>query len=80
MSTFKRGTGLMGATHPGQKVTTDNIEDLPPGSVIRNGDGSRIIHLHEGMWLHCSDHSHCYNGAEGMRRYLDDKSTLCHHP
>lgn len=70
----------MGATQSGQKVTTGNIAELPPGSVIRNGDGSRIIHLHDSLWLRCCDCSWTYDNVERMKRYLDSDSTLCHHP
>ena len=77
---FKAGTGLMCSTECGQHVTVHNINQLPSGSVIRNGDGSRIIHLHDNVWLVCSDHMHCYDNVERMKNYLDSKSTLCHIP
>lgn len=80
MSTFKARTGLLGATESGQRVTAQNINELPAGGVIRNGDGSRIIHLHDDLWLHCSDISWCYDRVAGMHRYLDKQSTLCHCP
>ena len=52
-SPFKAGTGLMGATEPGQIVTPENVHFLPPGSVVRIHDesGSRMIHLHDDLWL-----------------------------
>ena len=77
---FKSKTGLMGATESGQRVTADNIASLPPGSVIRNGDGSRIIHLHDEVWLRCSECSWVYDGVSRMRTYLDKDSVLCHIP
>jgi hypothetical protein len=77
---FKAATGLLGSTECGQRVTKQNIEQLPAGSVVRNGDGSRIIHLHDNFWLVCSDTMHCYDNVERMKGYLDSKSTLCHIP
>lgn len=76
----KPWSSLLGGTEPGQRVTAENIHHLPPGAVVRNGDGSRVIHLHDEVWLYCSDCSWCYDGVERMKRYLDDGSVLCHHP
>lgn len=72
-------SSLIGGTEPGQKVTPDNIHHLPPGSVVRNADGSRIIHLHDDTWLYCCDGAWCYDGVDRMKTYLDN-ATLCHHP
>lgn len=77
---FAAGTGLMGHTEPGQRVTPSNVIELPPGSVVRNGDGSRIIHLHDGLWLWCSDVSWLYDRIDRIARRLDDQSVLCHIP
>lgn len=70
----------MGATEPGQKVTPKNLDELPPGSVVRNGDGSRIIHLHDDVWLWCADGAWLYHDAERMKTRLDKDSVLCHLP
>lgn len=70
----------MSATESGQRVTKKNIDELPPGSVVRNGDGSRIIHLHDDLWLYCSDNCWCYDRVERMKTYLDKDSVLCHIP
>jgi hypothetical protein len=70
---------FLGGTEPNQKVNSENISQLPSGCVVRNGDGSRIIHLHDDIWLYCSDHFWCYDGVDRMKRCLDDKSVLCHH-
>ncbi len=75
---FKFGTGMCGATEAGQKVTPKNISQLPCGSVVRNGDGSRIIHLHDSLWLWCSDGAWCYDNAQRMAGYLDKSSVACH--
>ena len=75
---FNYATGLMGATEAGQLVTADNIAELPPGSVVRNGDGSRIIHLHDKLWLWVDDNAWCYDNVDRMKQYLDDKSVACH--
>lgn len=76
---FKAKTGLLGSTEAGQKVTPENIEELPAGSVVRNSDGSRIIHLHDNVWLYCCDHAWCYDNVNRMKRHLDN-ATLCHIP
>jgi hypothetical protein len=70
----------MGATESGQRVTASNLAQLPPGSVVRNGDGSRVIHLHDEVWLYCSDCAHCYDRVEFVGRFLDARATLCHIP
>ena len=58
-SPFQSGTGLMGFTESGQRVTADNAHFLPPGSVVRLDAGGRLIHLHDGLWLYCTDCSWC---------------------
>lgn len=75
---FESGTGLMGATATGQVVTKDNVGELPPGSVVRIGDGSRLIHLHDSLWLWCSDHAGTYDRIENLAWRLDDNSVACH--
>ncbi len=77
---FKSGTGLMGATEPGQRVTAQNVEQLPPGSVVRIGDGSRIIHLHDDVWLWCNHTSWVYDHVEKLTWRLDNRSVVCHIP
>jgi len=79
-SKFKAGTGLLGSTEPGQRVTSSNIDRLPPGSVVRNGDGSRIIHLHDNTWLWCRDGAWVYDDSSRMKMKLDKDSELCHIP
>ncbi len=71
---------MLGVTEQGQEVTEDNIHELPIGSVVRNSDGSRIIHLHDDLWLWCCDHGWCYDNLERIKHYLDSRSTLCHMP
>jgi hypothetical protein len=76
---FVAGTGLMGATASGQRVTTlEEAEQLPPGSVIRLDDKGRLIHLHDGLWLYCCDVAWCYDRIRYLTRYLP--GTLCHMP
>lgn len=70
----------MGATEPGQRVTIQNAAQLPPGSVVRNGDGSRLIHLHDGLWLWCCDCAWTYDRIENLARRLDKQSVACHIP
>lgn len=70
----------MGATQPGQRVTRENIHELPPGSVVNNGDGSRLIHLHDGLWLYCCDMAHHYDRLDHMLHHLSKDAMLCHHP
>lgn len=70
----------MGSTEPGQKVTAENVGELPPGSVVRISDGSRLIHLHGGLWLWCCDHAWCYDRVERHHRRLEAGATLCHAP
>jgi hypothetical protein len=77
---FEAGTGLMGATKSGQRVTPENVGELPPGSVVRVGDGSRLIHLHDDLWLWCSDHAWCYDRVEHLAWRLGVASVLCHMP
>lgn len=78
--TFSSSTGLMGATAPGQQVTPDNVSELPPGSVVRLRDGSRLIHLHDSLWLWCCDHGWCYDHVERFTFRLKEGATLCHLP
>ena len=75
---FKAGTGMMGATEPGQKVTRENVHLLPVGSVVRNGDCSRLIRLHGDLWLWCKDSAHCYSDIGHLSMHLDDRSVACH--
>ena len=75
---FKHGTGLMGATEPGQKVTPENVHKLPPGSVVQNMDGSRLIHLHDDLWLWCNDCAHTYDRIENLLHRLGKNSVACH--
>ena len=77
---FEAGTGLMGCTEPGQKVTPENVEQLPPGSVVQLEDGSRLIHLHETFWLWCCDCAHCYDRIANLAWRIKDGATLCHVP
>jgi len=77
---FKAGTGLMGVTEPGQRVTAENAHKLPAGSVVRLNDGGRLIHLHDGLWLWLSE-SGCswrYSSLSGQLHELP--GTLCHIP
>lgn len=75
---FEYGTGLMGATKENQNVTITNIHLLPPGSVVRNIDGSRIIHLHDNTWLYCSDNAWQYGFLGTIVHWLDEGAVLCH--
>lgn len=77
---FKAGTGMMGATESGQKVTPENIHELPPGSVVRLMDGGRIIHLHDDVWLWCSEPAWTYGRVDDMKERLGDDAVLCHIP
>lgn len=77
-SPFRSCTGLMGFTESGQRVTADNAHFLPPGSVVRLDAGGRLIHLHDGLWLYCTDCSWCYDRIEHHLRRLP--GTLCHIP
>lgn len=76
---FVAHTGLMGSTEPGQQVTADNIHLLPPGSVVKNQDGSRIIHLHDDLWLWIDTNAWLYDNVEHMKSRLDN-ATVCHLP
>lgn len=78
-TTFKAGTGLMGATAPGQAVTSENIGELPSGSVVIINDGSRLIHLHDGLWLWCNDCAWTYDLLKNLTWRLGDGAVLCHH-
>lgn len=78
MMTFHVGTGLLGSTEAGQFITPDNVSDLPVGSVVRIGDGSRLIHLECDLWLWCSDSAWCYNQIKYLAWRLDGDSVACH--
>ncbi len=67
----------MGATDPGQVVTKDNVKELPPGSVVRLDSDGRLIHLHDDLWLYCTDSSWCYDTINHLDHYLP--GTLCHY-
>jgi len=72
---------MMGATESGQKVTAENVHELPPGSVVRMPDGERIIHLHDDLWLWCCDHAWMYGKVEDMQSKLRvGEGVLCHIP
>lgn len=75
---FKYGTGMFGATAPGQRVTKQNVRELPCGSVVKLGDGSRLIRLHDDVWLWCRDGAHCYSGIEHLESRLDKDAVVCH--
>ena len=78
-SPFIAGTGMMGGTEPGQRVTDDNAHFLPPGSVVRLDDSDgRLIHLHDGLWLYCNGGCWCYDTLDHMTRRLP--GVLCHIP
>lgn len=79
-SPFKAGTGLLGATKSGQKITAKNVGFLPPGSVVRLNEGYRLIHLHDSLWLWCGNNAWCYDSIENLLRYLKDGAVLCHLP
>jgi len=77
---FKRRTGIAGSTEPNQKVTIKNIKDLPPGSVVNLGDNTRLIHLHDNLWLWLSDGAWCYDKLENFYHKLNKDATLEHIP
>ena len=77
-SAFRAGTGLLGATESGQRVTKENAHLLPPGSVVRLDDGGRLIHLHDELWLWCNDCAWCYDWIDRHAHRLP--GTLCHLP
>lgn len=76
---FKSRTGMLGSTEP-QTVTEKNVAELPPGSVVRLHDGGRLIHLHNAVWLYCTDDAHCYDRIENLAWRCGKKSQLCHIP
>jgi len=76
---FVAGTGLMGATAPGQIVTKQNVGNLPPGSVVRDFDGARLIHLHDDLWLWLNDCAWCYSSVEMLFPRMN-RPVLCHMP
>ena len=77
---FKSKTGIFGSTEPNQKVTSKNVHFLPPGSVVMLKDCSRLIHLHDLLWLWCCDCAHCYDNIDNLMWKLKDGATLCHIP
>ncbi len=77
-SPFESGTGLMGFAKENQEVIEDNVHHLLAGSVVRLKEGGRLIHLHDDLWLYCTDNCWCYDNIEHLKRYLP--GTLCHHP
>lgn len=70
----------MGSTEPGQKVTKNNVHLLPSGSVVRVKDGSRLIHLHDHVWLWCCDGAHAYDNIDTLKWRLREGAELCHIP
>ncbi len=76
---FKAHTGMLGSTEH-QRVDASNIQELKQGSVVRIGDGSRLIHLHDNLWLWCCDNAHCYDKIENLLYHLDKNSYTCHIP
>ncbi len=79
MSFDTRRWGLLGGTVPIQEVTADNIEELPPGSVVRFGDSDMVlIHLHDGLWYRREGCAWCYDTVDRFKPYLP--GILCHHP
>ena len=80
-ATFEPAEGPKGGTPPNQRVTPQNLTELPTGSVVRNGDGSRIIHLHAGYWLWVTGGAWAYySDPVEMANRLDDASVACHIP
>lgn len=77
-SPFEVGTGLGGYTEPGQEVTKENAHHLPAGSVVLLKDDSRLIHLHDDLWLWCCDGGWCYDRLQWLSWRLP--GTLCHIP
>jgi hypothetical protein len=75
---FRSDYGWFGATEPGQKVTSENIHFLPPGSVVRMSDSTRVIHLHDDLWLVCNDGMYCYDRIENLAWRLDNTAVVCH--
>lgn len=78
-SPFRAGTGMLGATESGQRVTTEDAHFLPPGSVVRLDDSDGVlIHLHDNLWYYRSGCAWCYDRIDHLKRYLP--GVLCHHP
>ena len=78
-SPFRAGTGMMGATESGQRVTADNAHWLPPGSVVRLDDCDGVlVHLHDGLWYYRNGCAWCYDRIEMLKWHLP--GTLCHIP
>lgn len=77
-SPFMAGTGMLGATEPGQRVTATNAKFLPPGSVVRLDDGDVMIHLHDDLWYWRGTNIWCYDRLENMTYKLPGE--LCHIP
>ena len=75
---FLSRSGLLGGTAPGQIVTKDNVTQLPAGSVVRLDEGGRLIHLHDEVWLFCTDNVYCYDRVGNLLHRLP--GILCHIP
>lgn len=77
---FRAGTGLTGATEPGQVVTRENVHTLPPGSTVRCGENRAewLIHLHDDLWLRIFDCGYCYDRVDRFHHLLP--GVLCHMP
>ena len=75
---FEAGTGMLGTTQYGQRVTAKNAHFLPAGSVVRLDSGGRLIHLHDHVWLYCCDAAHTYDRIEHLAWRLPGE--LCHMP
>jgi len=76
---FVGHTGLMGATQPGQKVTSKNIKELPPGSVVILKPTGWLIHLHDNLWFWTNECSWCYDRVDRWFDWLEG-ATLSHLP
>ena len=79
-SSFKSKTEIFGSTEPGQIVTTKNIHELPPGSVVCLSDGSKLIYLHDDLWLWQAECIYCYSKIDTFLDKLYSKATLEHIP
>ncbi len=78
-SPFRAGTGMLGATEPGQRVTAENVSLLPPGSVVRlDADNGILVHLHDDIWYWNHGCAWCYDRVERFHNRLP--GTLCHLP
>lgn len=78
-SPFVAGTGLMGTTLPGQRVTKANAHFLPPGSVVRLSPSNGVlIHLHDDLWYWRDGCAWCYDCLSNHLYRLP--GILCHLP